>query len=322
MSHSKETLRHYLSLAVQEARKFRGATAPNPPVGAIGLSQTGEILSLKAHEKAGTGHAEAKVIEDCRARGILSKLDTLLITLEPCNHFGRTPPCTEAILKAAKESALKSVYYGVPDPNPQVTGQGAQRLKDAGLSVVNLNDPEAIELLEPFSHWAIHRRPWVTLKTAYNAEGSMIPPLGQKTFSSPEALRLAHELRKNADAILTGSGTVLSDQPELTVRLVPDHPGKSRWLAVLDRRKRVPESWIEGRKRAGFQVYLGQDLDETLAFLGEKGVLEVLVEAGPLLTETFLSRSLWNHHVIITPEGIKNVYRHHSEKGNDFPNRS
>jgi diaminohydroxyphosphoribosylaminopyrimidine deaminase/5-amino-6-(5-phosphoribosylamino)uracil reductase len=299
-----EKLRAALKLAIAEARRFQGATAPNPPVGAIALDAAGEILSLQAHEKAGTGHAEAKALEDCRQRGLLPRLHTLIITLEPCNHHGRTGPCTEAVLRAAGESRLKHVYYGVQDPNPRVAGQGAQRLREAGLSVVDLDDPDCRDLIGPFSHWIQTGLPWITLKTAYDAEGSMIPPPGQKTFSSPEALKFAHELRKVSDAILTGSGTVLADLPEFTVRHLPDHPDKTRWLAVLDRRDRTPADWIQGRERAGFRFYRGLDVDSTLRFLGSQGVLEVLVEAGPLVTQEFLNRGLWHRHVVITPQGI------------------
>lgn len=299
-----DPIRNALQLALEEAKKFQGATCPNPPVGAVGLNAQGEVLCIAAHEKAGTFHAEFKVIQTLEKQGLLSQLHTLVITLEPCNHQGRTPPCTEAILKAKSEGGLQKVFFGCPDPNPKVTGQGAQFLRQAGLSVIPLEDPQSIALIQPFSHWIQTGRPWVTLKTAYTAHGSMIPPPGQKTFSSPSALKFAHELRRISDAILTGSGTVLADHPEFTVRHCADHPDKKRWLIVLDRRQRTPQSWIHEREKTGFRVQLSEDADEALDFLGSQGVLEVLVEAGPILSSVFLSRSLWNRHVVITPEGI------------------
>lgn len=301
---SDPILIHALNLALEEAKKFQGATCPNPPVGAVGLNAHGEVLCIAAHEKAGTCHAEAKVIQTLEKQGLLTQLHTLVITLEPCHHHGRTPPCTEALLKASREGGLRRVFFGSPDPNPKVIGQGAQFLKQAGLEVVSLEDSESIALIQPFSHWAQTGRPWVTLKTAYTIEGAMIPPPGQKTFSSPVALKFAHELRRVSDAILTGSGTVLADRPEFTVRHCTDHTDKKRWLVILDRRRRTPQTWIHERENAGFRVQLADDVDEALDFLGSQGVLEVLVEAGPILSSVFLSRSLWNRHVVITPQGI------------------
>lgn len=294
-----------LHLALEEARKFQGATAPNPPVGAVGLNAEGKILSIQAHQRAGSGHAEAKVIDFCRRNHLLSELHSIVVTLEPCNHTGRTPPCTEALLQAQKEGGLQAVYFGCPDPNPRVAGHGATTLRQAGLEVINWNDSEALDLIAPFSHWVQTGRPWVTLKTAYDAQGSMIPPPGQKTFSSPAALLFAHQLRRASDAILTGSGTVLADRPEFTVRHCPDHLEKKRWLVVLDRRQRTPMDWIQSRQQAGFEVHLASNPFDALDFLGAQGVLEVLVEAGPLVSDFFLSRSLWNQHVLITPQGIE-----------------
>jgi diaminohydroxyphosphoribosylaminopyrimidine deaminase/5-amino-6-(5-phosphoribosylamino)uracil reductase len=140
-----------------------------------------------------------------------------------------------------------------------------------------------------------HGTPWVTLKIARTASGSMIPPAGQKTFTSPESLKTAHLLRRNADALLTGSGTILADQPELTVRHLPDHPKKRRHLVILDRRMRVTPEYLATARSRGFLVHvLRYTPQEALRFLGSQGVIEVLVEAGPTLTEVFLSENLWN----------------------------
>jgi diaminohydroxyphosphoribosylaminopyrimidine deaminase/5-amino-6-(5-phosphoribosylamino)uracil reductase len=293
-----------LEIAIRKAEEYHGATAPNPPVGAVCLSAAGEILALSAHEKAGTPHAEAKAIAECIERGMANKVHTLVITLEPCNHFGRTPPCTEAIIRLAAEGNLKRVAFGVSDPNPKVAGRGADRLKSVGLEVIDMANAKAKELIAPFRHSITSGTPWVTLKRAFDAQGSMIPPLGAKTFSSPEALKFAHELRKQADAILTGSGTVLADLPEFTVRHVKDHPQKIRWLVVLDKRSRVPTSWISEREANGFNCHISNTPEEALRFLGEQGVMEVLVEAGPKVSEYFLSNNLWNKDVKITPAGI------------------
>jgi diaminohydroxyphosphoribosylaminopyrimidine deaminase / 5-amino-6-(5-phosphoribosylamino)uracil reductase len=300
--------------AIHLASQYRGATAPNPCVGAVALDREGRVLSMKAHQKAGTPHAEALVIQDLRERAILAQAKTLLVTLEPCNHFGRMPPCSEGVIKAHQETgAFEKLIYACKDWNPQVSGQGAERLRSAGIEVHCLeeempNSPvvaAARNSIAPFLHWAKTKRPWVTVKTAVHS-GSMIPPEGQKTFTSPESLKLAHELRKRSDAILTGSGTVLADNPLFTVRLVPDHPEglkKPRWLIVLDRRGRVPAEWTSRAQANGFQVKICQDFEQSLDFLGSQGCLEVLVEAGPTLSEKVLKTGLWNEHIRITHFG-------------------
>ena len=302
---NSDALKIALEAALQEASRFVGATSPNPPVGAAGVNAAGLILSVKAHERAGTAHAEARVIADLGERGILDQLHTLVVTLEPCNHLGRTPPCTEAILK----SPTRRVVFGVPDPNPRVAGGGEKRLIAAGIEVVKLNDPACAELLAPFSKWVRTGIPFVTVKRAISsgsiakrASGSMIPPAGQKTFTSPDSLRFAHELRRRADAILTGSGTWLADSPLFTVRHVPDHPGKTRWLVVLDRRKRIPEESLKIAENRGFRIHQAASFEEALHRLGQLGVLEVLIEAGPLLSDSVLQSGFWDRDVVITHE--------------------
>jgi diaminohydroxyphosphoribosylaminopyrimidine deaminase/5-amino-6-(5-phosphoribosylamino)uracil reductase len=310
--------RNALEQACLQAESYRGATSPNPPVGAAAMNSEGHILSALAHPKAGEPHAEARVIQDLTERGLLSQVHSMVITLEPCNHTGRTPPCSEALLKLPN---LKQVCFAASDPNPKAQG-GAERLSQNGIEVfgpeklreLSPSDPvleRAIDLTRPFFHWIRTGRPWVTVKTAWReiatngsqtpqahrVQWSMIPPSGEKTFTSPESLRLAHELRKRADAIVTASGTVLSDWPELTVRHVPDHVGKRRWLAIMDRRRQVPASWLEQKRAQGFQVVSSQDFKDfpsLLEFLGSQGVLEVLIEAGPTFSDYVLSNGLWN----------------------------
>lgn len=294
---------------IELAGRFAGLTSPNPCVGAAALTASGHVLSIQAHERAGEAHAEAKVLRDLESRGLEKEAHTLLVTLEPCNHAGRTPPCTKAIANAG----IRRVIYGATDPNPRVPGRGAEVLRSAGIEALGPQEllkanaqtkiPERCELLiRSFAHWAETGRPWVCVKTAVNLEGNMIPPPGRKTFTSDSSLRLAHALRKRADAVLTGSGTILADQPQFTVRHVPDHPGKSRWLAILDRRGRVSTSYLSQARLNGFQIHIGSDLSETLRFLGSKDVLEVLVEAGPTLTQTLLEGGFWNEHVLIQQE--------------------
>jgi diaminohydroxyphosphoribosylaminopyrimidine deaminase/5-amino-6-(5-phosphoribosylamino)uracil reductase len=131
----------------------------------------------------------------------------------------------------------------------------------------------------------------------------MVPAIGNKTFTSAASLELAHRLRRRADAILTGSGTVLADDPLFTVRLVADHKDKQRMLVLLDRRRRISKAYLEAARRRDFVVHLGDDVREALQMVGAAGGMEVLVEAGPSLTEHLLEAGLWDEHVLIEQAG-------------------
>jgi diaminohydroxyphosphoribosylaminopyrimidine deaminase/5-amino-6-(5-phosphoribosylamino)uracil reductase len=283
--------------ASAEARKWLGATSPNPAVGAAALGAEGEVLATAAHERAGEAHAEAKLIENCRAQNLLGRIHTLCVTLEPCNHQGRTPPCTEAIIR----SGIKSVAIGARDLNPKVAGGGIERLTQAGLNVsCGINEEECRQLITPFSYNIQSGKSWITIKRALDRHGSMIPPPGQKTFTSTESLKLVHRLRKKCDAIVTGSGTILADDPLFTVRYVPDFLGKRRLLAIIDRHKRVPENFISAASLRGFDSTVFDNVDNALEYLAHKEVQDVLVEAGPQLSQAMFDSHLWCMSVTIS----------------------
>jgi diaminohydroxyphosphoribosylaminopyrimidine deaminase / 5-amino-6-(5-phosphoribosylamino)uracil reductase len=282
--------------ALAAAEAFRGATAPNPPVGCAVLDGAGEILAVAAHEKAGQAHAEAKALAACRAAKTIDRARVLVVTLEPCNHTGRTPPCCDAILA----SPVRQVWIGSRDPNPGVIGGGEQRLKKAGLAVLEIATislelfQKSEALLAPFAKRARTGLPWITVKQALDEHGSMLPPPGEKTFTSRASLLLAHELRKRADVIVSGSGTVLADNPYFTVRHVPDHPGKRRTLIIMDRRRRVPKSWLARAESRGFRVEICDSCYEAIELAAGLGALEVLVEAGPTITGCVLAGEHWD----------------------------
>jgi diaminohydroxyphosphoribosylaminopyrimidine deaminase/5-amino-6-(5-phosphoribosylamino)uracil reductase len=301
---------------------------------------------VAAHERAGTEHAEAKLLRLLTEAGRVSEVDTLVVTLEPCNHTGRTPPCVDAILGAIRaHPQIRTLWYGTPDPNPQVAGAGAARLRNQGLKTFSLppDSPLALrcrQLVAPFVRWATLGLPTVTLKTAHRFENlsdreawrsgletrleaanlarseselaaflapSMIPPAGLKTFTQATSLEEAHRLRKQSDAILTGSGTVLADHPLFTVRHVEDFPPprKPRLVAILDRQGRVPKAWLEGAQARGLLPFVfkpsspspAQALIPLLQRLAAEGAHRVLVEAGPQLSAAFLSQGLWDERV-------------------------
>ena len=291
--------------ALAAAEAFAGATAPNPPVGCVALDASGQVIAVAAHQQAGGPHAEAAALAACRAAGRFEQIDTLLVTLEPCNHQGRTPPCVAAILA----SPARTIWIAARDPNPTVAGGGAARLAAEGRQVGDLqtlNHPEAADLarqarrlIAPFVSWSTCGRPWLTLKQALTCDGGMIPPPGAKTFTSEASLTLAHALRRRADAVITGSGTVLADSPLFTVRRVADPRQSPRRLAILDRRQRTPAAYLQAARARGFLPSLHDDMPTLLADLAASGVLEALVECGPELMAAFLEADLWDEHIVI-----------------------
>ncbi len=308
MHYSIDRLATAARLALDLAWAKAGATAPNPPVGCVLLDAAGDIVAMAAHERAGTAHAEAAAIALCRAKDEIDRVHAAVVTLEPCSHTGRTPPCVDALLT----TGAKIILIGATDPHPRAPGRGFERLKAAGRRVLLFSDLEhkeahdlarsAARLIEPFACAVTQARPFVTIKTALTADGSMIPPPGQKTFTSDISLIHAHTLRRRADAILTGSGSILADDPSFTVRRVPDHARKQRFLAILDRRHRVPHAYFERARERGLQPIRYNSLEAAMDDLGARGVLEVLVEAGPTLRRAVLTQGLWDEEIIFQQE--------------------
>jgi diaminohydroxyphosphoribosylaminopyrimidine deaminase/5-amino-6-(5-phosphoribosylamino)uracil reductase len=290
--------------AIDLARDFEGATSPNPQVGCVLLDSEGNTLAAAAHEGSGLPHAEAMAIRKAISFGVADKVHTAIVTLEPCNHHGRTGPCSEALLSLP----LKALWYGVADPNPTAKG-GASRLLEAGVEVKSLREldhvnardllNQVVRLLAPFAIRVVTGRPFVTVKQALDAQGNMIPPPGQKTFTSRSSLELAHRLRRRSDAIVTGSGTILADRPEFTVRHVQDITGKRRILCILDRRGRVDAAYLDSAHARGFDTMVATDPVAALVDLADRGCNEALLEAGPELTGHFKDHDLWDEWVEI-----------------------
>ncbi len=225
--------RHAMRDALRLARRGIGGTHPNPRVGAVVL-RDGAVLGRGWHARAGEAHAEAEALAKAgaRARGA-----TLVVTLEPCAHHGRTPPCVAAVLAAG----IRRVVIGMIDPNPVVNGRGIEELRRAGLDVVvGLLEAECRSLNEPYLKALATGRPWVTLKAMVSLDGRLATDAGEsRGLGGPEEQRLCHRLRAQHDAVLVGIGTVLADDPRLTVRHAT---GRSSWRVVLDSTLRVPET--------------------------------------------------------------------------------
>ncbi len=221
----------FMREALRVARNAEGRTSPNPLVGAV-IVKHGKIIAEGWHRKAGTPHAE---IHALNMAGELAKDSTLYVTLEPCSHFGRTPPCANKIVDAG----IKKVVAAMKDPNPKVAGRGFEILRTAGVEVeVGILEAEAQKLNEVFIKWVTKNLPFVTMKFACSLDGKIATVGGESQWISCEASRkFTHHLRDINDAILVGIGTVLADNPSLTTRLVD---GKNPVRVIVDSNAKIP----------------------------------------------------------------------------------
>lgn len=223
----------FMRQALRLARRGLGRTSPNPPVGAVVVA-AGRVVGRGYHRGAGCPHGE---IEALRAAGRRSRGATLYVTLEPCNHHGRTPPCTDAILAAG----VRRVVFGARDPNPRVRGGGAMRLRRSGIAVEPDVEADACaDLIAAFSSLVTRGRPLVTLKLAASLDGRIATRTGaSRWITSSRARALVHRLRNEYDAVMVGAGTVLADDPALTCRR---RGGRNPLRVVVDGRLRTPLS--------------------------------------------------------------------------------
>ena len=296
--------------ALDLAAKGKGRTSPNPCVGAL-VVQAGRVVGRGYHPRAGSAHAEATAL---RRAGPRAEGAALYVTLEPCSHFGRTPPCVDRVL----ESGVSRVVVAMADPNPRVRGRGLRKLRRAGRQVVTgVCRERAQRLNEDFTKFITTGRPFVTLKLALSLDGKIATRTGDsKWITSPFARARAHQLRHEHDAIMVGRGTVAQDDPRLTTRLPGNRQGKHPARVVVDARAQTPvaaqalasadaprflvcgsaapASRVCRLQRAGVQVLTvattarGLDLHEALALLAQRGVTSVLIEGGSRLATSAL----------------------------------
>jgi len=226
-----------MKLALELAERGRGWTSPNPMVGAV-VVKDGQIVGRGFHRAAGKPHAEVEAIEDA---GLAAEGATLYVTLEPCNHYGKTPPCTEKILSAG----IRRVVAAMADPNPGVAGGGADRLKTAGVQVeIGLCRDEARRQNEAFIKYVLRRRPFTAVKCAATLDGRLATRTGDSKWITGEKSRaFVHRLRHAVDAILVGIGTVKADDPSLTARPGADFgPSRDPVRLILDSRLSISAS--------------------------------------------------------------------------------
>jgi len=261
-----------LERALELAAAAAGRGYPNPTVGAVVVGSDGSVIGEGVSEPAGGPHAEAIALD---AAGEAARGGTLFVTMEPCAHHGRTPPCAERVL----EAGVARVVAGCADPNPEAGG-GAERLRAAGVDVELLDLPEAKRQNEAWRTWVSAGRPHVILKLAVSLDGRVAVP-GRRWVTGAEARRRVHELRAAVDAVGVGMGTVRADAPRLDVRDAP----------VVRRPRRL--AFGRGPLPEGSQLELRSGpLREELAALAGEGVQSLLLEGGPTLATAFLADGL------------------------------
>ena len=302
----------YMRRAIQLAERGRHRVMPNPLVGCI-LVKDDEVVAEGWHDHIGGLHAEQMAIADAESKSVATRGATAYVTLEPCNHFGRTPPCTEALLWAG----VSKVVIGAMDPNPTVRGDGARTLEESGVEVVTgVLEAECESQMEEFIHWCRERRPLVTLKASTDAKGRIDGDSSKPAvrFSSDSSLRMAHEIRADSMAILVGVGTVIRDDPSLTVRGPEIDPREQPTRVVVDPNDRTPEDCrlmvdgeaptlliqsseydSSGDERHVERIVIPEDeipIARILDMLGDMGVQSLLVEGGLDTWSRFLSEKM------------------------------
>lgn len=314
----------YMKQALTIARYALGRTSPNPLVGAV-IVRDGRIVGQGWHRKSGTPHAEVHAL---RQAGELAAGATIYVTLEPCSHYGRTPPCSQAIIDAG----IKKVVVAMTDPNPLVAGTGLKILREAGIEVIEgILTEEAIRLNEVFLKWITTQIPFVVLKTAMTLDGKIATSSGESKWITNDTSRnLVHEMRDIYDSILVGIGTVLADNPSLTtrleqggknpIRIVVDSMAKTPLTAaVIDQSAptiiavtdKAPSAKIKALREKGVEIMVVAtknnqvDLHSLFVALGEKKISSVFVEGGATINEMLLKENLVDKvHVFIAPKII------------------
>lgn len=305
---------HYMQLALNLAGSVSGQTSPNPPVGAT-VVKNGEILGVGAHLKAGEPHAEVHALQ---MAGDKAKGATIYITLEPCSHHGKTPPCADLII----EKGLSRAVIAIKDPNEKVAGRGIEKLEAAGINVeLGVLQQEAADVNKHFFHYTRTKTPYVTMKSAVSLDGKTATHTGDSKWVTGEvARRDVHQYRHTHDAILVGVKTVIADDPSLTARI--PNGGKNPLRIILDSDLRTPlDANVVNDKRADTWIFTEQNITEeqikpfrekngvsiipldsldpatVLRLLGEKKIMSLFVEGGAAVNGSFLESGKINRLV-------------------------
>lgn len=312
-----------MKTALQLASAVKGQTSPNPPVGAV-VVKDGIIRGVGAHLQYGEAHAEVHAIQ---MAGSYCQGATIYVTLEPCSHSGKTPPCADTII----EHGFTRVVIAVKDPNKKVAGQGIKRLQAAGLEVsVGLLEKEARTLYDVFFHYIETKTPFITLKSATSLDGKTATKTGESKWITGEPARKdVHLYRHRHDAILVGINTVLMDDPLLNTRI---QEGKHPIRVILDTHLQTPlKANVITNQDAPTIIFIGKevakekiktfeaidhveiislptekiDVKQVVHLLGEKGIASLFVEGGAKINDAFLQAKLIDQYILyIAPKLI------------------
>ena len=296
----------WMHRALALAKKGEYLTAPNPMVGCLVVDESDQIISEGYHEKFGGPHAEVNCIDALKTLGDGGRNATMVVTLEPCCHQGKTPPCTDTIIKAG----IKKIIVAMKDPNPKVAGKGIEALEKAGIEVeIGICAEAAKKLNERFVKQMADSLPWVTLKAAITLDGFIAAPAGnEKWISGAESRKAAHELRASHQAILVGLGTILSDNPKLTCRL-EDHEVRQPTKIILDSQLKSPlDSHIFEPPSPLFFSEIGKDGFDVVTYPKD---VEDSTQRLRFVLEELKRREL--HSVLI--EGGQKIYRSFLQAG-------
>ena len=299
---------------IELAKNGLGTTYPNPLVGSV-IVHDGKIIGEGFHYKAGQNHAEVNAIASVSEVNFL-KESTIYVSLEPCSHFGKTPPCADLII----EKGIKKVVIGSTDPNPKVAGRGIKKLMEAGCDVIlGVLENKCTELNKRFFTFHSKKRPYVFLKWAETADNFIAPKNETRNDTKPVWItnefsrQIAHKIRAEEMAILVGTNTVLQDNPSLTVR---DWSGENPVRVVIDRTLKIPENFsvldgkietivlneIKSSERENLK-FVKIDFSENLpkqicAVLFEKGIQSLIIEGGAKTLQTFIDSNLWDEALV------------------------
>jgi diaminohydroxyphosphoribosylaminopyrimidine deaminase/5-amino-6-(5-phosphoribosylamino)uracil reductase len=262
----------YMKSALSMAKKGIGKTSPNPAVGAV-IVRDDRVIASGYHKKAGANHAEVETLSNLK--GVATSRDIMYVTLEPCNHQGKTPPCTKAIL----ESGIKNVVVGMKDPNPSVKGGGIEYLRSRGVNVkTGVLEKECRQLLESWIKYSRTGKPFVIAKSALTLDGYSATSTGHSMWVTGEdARQYVHRLRSEVDAVMVGIGTVIADNPLLTSRL-KNGKGRDPLRIIVDTHLRIPDNagLLNDDSQASNYIIAGNDVDMKLINRIERGNTSVI----------------------------------------------